>query len=256
MEDSPPDNWIVEVDSVSKCYGAVHALTQVSLGLAEGQCTAIVGDNGAGKSTLVKIISGVLRPDSGALYLYGNAYHPSGPADARAVGVETVYQDLALCDSLDAVANIFLGRELGVGWPRPLRIPRRSRMKAQVDELIERTGVNLPSTLTTVRELSGGQRQGLAIARALAWRARLIVLDEPTAALGVRETAHVEELIRTVVSQDVSVALVSHNMEQVFRVASRVVVMRQGRAVLQRRVCDTNPEEVVAFITGAATVAR
>jgi ABC-type sugar transport system ATPase subunit len=128
-------------------------------------------------------------------------------------------------------------------------------MKAQVDELIERTGVRLPSTQTTVRDFSGGQRQGLAIARALAWMARLIVLDEPTAALGVRETAHVEELIHTVVSQDVSVLLISHNMEQVFRVASRVIVMRQGRVVLQRQVSDTSPEEVVAFITGAAAAA-
>lgn len=255
MENTRPGSWIVELDHVSKSYGAVKALREVTFGIAEGQCTAVVGDNGAGKSTLVKIISGVLRPDSGVLHLGGVPYHPSGPSDARACGVETVYQDLALCDSLNAVANIFLGRELGVGWPRPLRLPRRARMKAQVDELIERTGVRLPSTQTTVRDFSGGQRQGLAIARALAWMARLIVLDEPTAALGVRETAHVEELIHTVVSQDVSVLLISHNMEQVFRVASRVIVMRQGRVVLQRQVSDTSPEEVVAFITGAAAAA-
>lgn len=247
------DSWIVELDHVSKSYGAVRALVDVSLGVPEGQCTAIVGDNGAGKSTLVKIVSGVMRPDAGAIKLHGSPYHPSGPADARASGVETVYQDLALCDDLNAVGNIFLGREMGVGWPRPLRLPRRKQMKKEVEQLIARTGVNIPSVTTPVRQFSGGQRQGLAIARALAWMAKLIVLDEPTAALGVRETGHVEELIQTVAANHASVLLVSHNMQQVFRVASNVIVMRQGRAVAQRKISDTTPEEVVGFITGAAT---
>jgi ABC-type sugar transport system ATPase subunit len=253
MENSRPATSILELDHVSKSFGAVKALKDVSFQLAKGECTAIVGDNGAGKSTLVKLMSGVLRQDSGSLTLSGTPYQPHGPSDARAAGVETVYQDLALCDSLNAVENIFLGRELGRGWPRALQIPRRKQMKALVDDLVARTGVNIPPASTTVRRLSGGQRQGLAIARALAFKARLIILDEPTAALGVRETGHVEELINNVVNQQVSAVIVSHNMEQVFRVAQHVLVMRQGRLAFHRPVSETNPEEIVAFITGAAT---
>jgi ABC-type sugar transport system ATPase subunit len=253
MDTSSSTAPILEFDQIVRTFGAVKALTDVSFSMPDGECTAIVGDNGAGKSTLVKIMSGVLRQDSGRVLFGGSAYQPHGPSDARAAGLETVYQDLALCDSLNAVENIFLGRELGTGWPGPLRIPRRKAMKAQVDELVARTGVNLPPATTTVRRLSGGQRQGLAIARALAFKARLIVLDEPTAALGVRETAHVEELINNVVSQKVSVIIVSHNMEQVFRVAQHVLVMRQGRVAFHRPTADTNPREVVAYITGAAT---
>jgi simple sugar transport system ATP-binding protein len=253
MENPQPATSILELDHVSKSFGAVKALTDVSFQLARGECTAIVGDNGAGKSTLVKLMSGVLRQDSGSLTLNGTPYQPHGPSDARTAGVETVYQDLALCDSLTAADNIFLGREIGMGWPRALQIPRRKQMKKLVDDLVASTGVNIPPASTTVRRLSGGQRQGLAIARALAFKARLVILDEPTAALGVRETGHVEEQINNVVKQKVSAVLVSHNMEQVFRVAQHVLVMRQGRVALQRAVSETSKEEIVAFITGAAT---
>lgn len=251
VSDAPvPPTSILELDGICKSFGAVRALRNANFSVAKGECTAIVGDNGAGKSTLVKIISGVIRPDSGSIRLDGCDYRPSGPAEARAAGVETVYQDLALCEHLSAVQNIFLGRELAVGWPRALRIPLRRRMKADVDKLIARTGVRLPSTVSMVRDFSGGQRQGLAIARALAWDAQLVVLDEPTAALGVRESAQVEKLIRHVVAHNVSVILISHNLEQVFRVATRIVVMRQGRSVAQRYVSDTGSEEIVGLITG------
>ena len=247
---------ILTFAEVNKTFGSVTALSNVSFEIPDGECTAIVGDNGAGKSTLVKIMSGVLRQDSGSLYLNNISYQPSGPSEARALGLETVYQDLALCDALNSVENIFLGRELGRGWPHALSIPKRKDMKRHVEELISRTGVNIPAPSTMVRRLSGGQRQGLAIARALAFEAKLIVLDEPTAALGVRETGHVEDLIKQVISQKRSVVIVSHNMEQVFRVAQNVLVMRQGRVVLQAKTSETNPQELVACITGASLAAN
>lgn len=242
---------LLELAGVSRRFDAVQALTKVSLDVKKGECAAIVGDNGAGKSTLVKVISGVVRPDEGHMTFGGIPLEPANPRDAREAGIETVYQDLALADHLDAVSNIFLGRELAVGRPRPLAVLRRRQMRAQVADLIKRTGVNIPSLRTTVRQMSGGQRQGLAIARALAWDAKLIILDEPTAALGVRETAQVEDLIRGLSSHGVAVILVSHNLQQVFRVAQRVFVMRHGRCVGRRAVTETREEEVVGLITGA-----
>lgn len=252
MSSSISAQSVLTYKDVNKSFGPVTALSDVSFEIPKGECTAIVGDNGAGKSTLVKIMSGVLRQDSGVLKLNGIDYSPGGPSEARAAGLETVYQDLALCDALNAVENIFLGREIGRGWPKALSIPNRKEMKKHVEQLVARTGVNIPPVSTTVRRLSGGQRQGLAIARALAFEAQLIVLDEPTAALGVRETAHVEELVKQAVSQGHSVIIVSHNMEQVFRVAQNVLVMRQGKVALQAKSANTNPQEIVAFITGAA----
>lgn len=245
-----PDT-LLELSGISRRFGAIQALANVSLDVGRSECVAIVGDNGAGKSTLVKVMSGVVRPDEGHMTFNGAPLEPENPRDVRGAGIETVYQDLALADHLNPVSNIFLGRELAVGWPRPLAFVRRRQMRAKVADLIERTGVNIPSLTVSVRQMSGGQRQGLAIARALAWDAKLIILDEPTAALGVRETAQVESLIQTLSSHGVAVVLVSHNMQQVFRVARRVFVMRHGRCVGRRAIPDTHEEEVVGMITGA-----
>lgn len=242
---------LLQVEAISRRFGAIWALRRATIAVGHGECVAVVGDNGAGKSTLVKVISGVLRPDEGRMRFNGRPLDPSRPADVRSAGVETVYQDLGLADHLDAVSNIFLGREITTGWPRPLAVPRRRKMRAAVAELLAKTGVSLPSLRTTVRQMSGGQRQGLAIARALAWDARLIILDEPTAALGVRETAQVEAMIRSLSDQGVAVILVSHNLQQVFRVANRVFVMRLGSCVARRAVKDSHEEEIVGLITGA-----
>jgi ABC-type sugar transport system ATPase subunit len=242
---------LLELTGISRRFGAIRALNDVCLDVRPGECIAIVGDNGAGKSTLVKIMSGVVRPDEGHMTFNGAPLEPDSPLDARRAGIETVYQDLALADHLDPVSNIFLGRELAVGRPRPLALLRRRQMRAQVKDLIDRTGVNIPSLRATVRQMSGGQRQGLAIARALAWDAKLIILDEPTAALGVRETAQVEDLIKSLSSHGVAVVIVSHNLQQVFRVAHRTFVMRHGRCVGRRVVADTHEEEIVGLITGA-----
>lgn len=242
---------LLELTGICRRFGAIRALHEVSLDVRAGECIAIVGDNGAGKSTLVKIMSGVVRPDGGHMTFNGAPLEPDSPVHVRRAGIETVYQDLALADHLDAVANIYLGRELSIGRPRPLALLRRREMRAQVKALIDRTGVNIPSLRATVRQMSGGQRQGLAIARALAWNAKLIILDEPTAALGVRETAQVEELIKTLSSHGVSVVIVSHNLQQVFRVAHRAFVMRHGQCVGRRAVAETHEEELVGLITGA-----
>ena len=242
---------MLAVTDVAKSFGAVRALRGVNLEVAPGECVAVVGDNGAGKSTLVKCISGALQPDEGTIEFCGVRAELLSPRHARAVGIETVYQDLALGDELSAVANVFLGRELGWGWPGPLRIPRRREMKRRVEALLRESGVNIPSVDCTVREMSGGQRQGLAIARAVAWDAKLVVLDEPTAALGVRETANVERIIAMLSQRGISVVLVSHNLEQVMRLAHRLYVFRHGHVVGSRAVGETTYEEVVGMITGA-----
>lgn len=247
---------LLELSGICRRFGAIRAVHMVSLDVRPGECIAIVGDNGAGKSTLVKIMSGVVRPDEGQMTFNGAPLEPGSPLDARRAGIETVYQDLALADHLDSVANIFLGRELAVGRPRPLALLRRRQMRIQVRELIDRTGVNIPSLRTTVRQMSGGQRQGLAIARALAWNARLIIFDEPTAALGVRETAQVEELIKGLRAQGVAVVIVSHNLQQVFRVAQRAFVMRHGECAGRRVIAETHEEELVGLITGAIQETR
>lgn len=246
-----PDAPALVVRHVVKSFGAVQALRGVDLEVGRGECVAVVGDNGAGKSTLVKCVSGVLQPDDGLIEFDGARIDLLSPRHARAVGIETVYQDLALGDELTAVANVFLGRELGWGWPKGLRVPKRREMKQRVKALLHETGVNLPSVDCTVRQLSGGQRQGLAIARAVAWEARLVVLDEPTAALGIRETGNVERIISRLGDRGISVVLVSHNLEQVVRLANRVYVFRHGRVVGSRLVRETSGEEIVGMITGA-----
>lgn len=256
LHDKEGSGRLLELRNITRSFGAIKALRGVSIDVRAGECVAIVGDNGAGKSTLVKIISGVLRPEGGWMSFAGEALEPSSPADARASGIETVYQDLALADHLDAVSNIYLGREIAVGWPHSMAFLMRRRMRTEVKDLVARTGVNLPSLRTTVKQMSGGQRQGLAIARALAWNAKLVILDEPTAALGVRETGQVEEIIRKLSEQGVAVVLVSHNLQQVFRLANRIFVLRQGSCVGRRSVEETHEEEVVGLITGAIADVR
>ena len=235
---------------VTKYFGGVQALNAVSLDLQPGEVVALVGDNGAGKSTLVKILSGILQPDEGEIWIGETPVTHLNPQRAREFGIETVYQHLSLCDNLDAAANVMLGQE-PVGWKfGPLRFIDK---KVSIDEArrrIAEVGVNLDDFTTPVRSLSGGQRQAVAIARAMVKAHRLIMFDEPTAALGVRQTKATLELVRRVADQGVAVILISHNLDDVFAVADRVMALRLGQMTLDKPFKSTTREEIVACMTG------
>ena len=235
----------------SKSFGAVVALKDVTLQLPTGEITGLVGDNGAGKSTLIKIISGMLTPDSGSIEFLGKPANFASPADAREQGVETVYQDLALAGNLAVWANLYLGRELTVG-PKFLHILDKRSMLSKTSEMLKRFIGNVPPIAEPVELLSGGQRQVVAIARAGAWGSKLILMDEPTAALGVAETKAVEEVIFELKRQGLTILVISHNLDQVFRITDGIWVMRRGRVIGYRKKARSHPDEIVSMITGAA----
>lgn len=248
---APATAEFLSIRGVGKHFGGVHALRDISATLRTGEHVAVVGDNGAGKSTLVKILSGVLQPDSGGFALEGRPCHFRSPLDARGAGIETVFQDLALVNQLDVVANMFLGREEVAVPAGPLSPLARRRMASRARELLAGTGVYISDVHTPVGSLSGGQRQGVAIARAAGWGSKLIIMDEPTAALGVQETKSVEETIRRLKAAGTSVILVSHNLRQVFDLADSIWVLRRGRLAGVRERRSVTPEDIVALITGA-----
>ncbi|MBS1885849.1 MAG: sugar ABC transporter ATP-binding protein [Actinobacteria bacterium] len=237
---------------IRKRYGQVEALRGADLEVGEGEVHALIGDNGAGKSTLVKALSGVVTPDEGTIELRGERVAFGGPRDAQGAGIETVYQDLALAPSLDAGANIFLGREpLRGGFRGRIGFLDRPRMRREAAHALEDLGVELPSLEAEVGTMSGGQRQAVAVARAAVWGTALIIMDEPTAALGVRQTEVVLSLIRRVCEQKgVSVLLISHNMAHVLRVADTITVLRLGRRAAVRRALDTSLEELTLLMAG------
>ena len=241
--------------NVTKRFGGVVALDDVSIEIRSGEITGLVGDNGAGKSTLIRIISAVLSPDSGTIELDGEPVQFASPAEARASGIETVYQDLALAGNMPVWANIYLGRELLRG-PRQLNILDKRRMEHDAEEMLARFSRNLPPIDAPTALLSGGQRQAIAIARAAAWGSKVIVMDEPTAALGPAETRSVEEVIAGLRDRGFAVLIISHNLEQIFRLADSVWVLRRGRMIGHRRLADTTPEELVGLITGASSILR
>jgi ABC-type sugar transport system ATPase subunit len=241
------DHVILSVRDVSKAFGSVQALNQVTFDITRGEVTALLGDNGAGKSTLVKILSGAYRPDEGQLLLNNNPVELRQPADAIRHGIATVFQDLALVDTLDVGRNIFLGITptrfaFFVDYPKLYRSSR---------ELLRTLKINMPSVRAPVSLLSGGQRQAVALARALAKDAELFLMDEPTAALGVSQTAVVNQLILDLRAAGKSVVVISHNLQEVMRVADRVVVLRHGECVGVRKAAGTTNDEIVALITGA-----
>jgi len=240
---------LLRVEAVSKSFGAIVALQDVSMALASGEVTGLVGDNGAGKSTLVKIISGVLRPDTGSVEFEGARVNFASPAEARAHGIETVYQDLALVGNLTVWANVYLGRELTRG-PRFMHILDKPIMIANTRAILKRFVRDAPPIDESVEMLSGGQRQIVAISRAGAWGSKLIVMDEPTAALGVAETAKVEEIIHGLRARNLAILIISHNLDQVFRLADRVCVLRRGVQVGWRQVKETSGDEIISMITG------
>ncbi len=244
---------LYQARGVTRSFGRVVALRGADFSVSPGEVSAIVGDNGAGKSTLIKILSGALQPDGGALLFDGRPAHLSSPQEARALGIETVYQDLALAPSLDVASNLFLGREtrqpglLGALGFLDDRAMRRKARQEMADLQIGLSSVRQP-----VLTLSGGQRQAIAVARATAWGRRVVIMDEPTAALGVRESSMVLRLIERVKAAGIAVIMISHSMPEVFEVADRITILRLGRTVRQMRRSDTSMTDVVAFMTGAA----
>jgi D-xylose transport system ATP-binding protein len=246
------DAPLLELRGVSKRFGAVEALTDVDLELHAGEVVGLVGDNGAGKSTLVKVISGIHVADGGEYRFGGERQHVSGPQDATALGVATVYQDLALCDNLDVVANLFVGRERLSSGPGQLAgVLDEAAMEKQAAELLSTLTVTIPSLRSEVGLMSGGQRQSIAIARSLIGEAKVVLLDEPTAALGVAQTAQVLDLIKRLREQGLAVLVISHNLADVFEVVDRIFVLRLGRRAGVYEVGETTREEIVGVITGA-----
>jgi D-xylose transport system ATP-binding protein len=239
---------LLELRGISKHFGAVQALSDVSFEVFAGEVVALVGDNGAGKSTLIKTISGIYMPDSGEFIFDRQPVKITGPNDVARLGIATVYQDLALCDNLDVVANLFLGREVSGGGPAPID---EVGMEKRALEVLRRLSVRIPNVRTPIAALSGGQRQSVAVARSVMWDARLVLLDEPTAALGVAQTRQVLDLITTLRSQGLGVVVISHNLADVFEVCDRIIVLRLGRRVATFDVRNVNREDVVAAITGA-----
>ncbi len=250
-----PPREILRVEGIAKAFGSVVALNGVSFSVYENEIVGLLGDNGAGKSTLVKIIAGNFPPDRGAIFLEGQPVTFGSPAEARQAGIETVYQDLALCENLDSAANFFIGRELSrrvLGFP----VLKKREMESRTDQAIRELGITLPSIRKKVQFLSGGQRQALALARIMAWKRRLVLLDEPTAALGVREGTRALGLIERIgKAPGLATIVIAHNLQQVFQVADRVVVLRHGEVAGIRELASTTAEEVVSLITGAGLVA-
>lgn len=240
---------VLELTNISKHFGAIQAVNDVSLSIEPGQVVGLMGDNGAGKSTLVKMIAGNFHPSHGIMRMDGKELLLNKPAEARQHGIEIVHQDLALCNNLTAAANVYLGRELrrGVG---PFRILDYAAMYKRAGQLFaELKSETRPRDL--VKQMSGGQRQAVAIARTMLSQAKIVLMDEPTAAISVRQVAEVLNLIRHLRDQGIAVVLISHRMPDVFDVADRVIVMRRGRKVADKTIASSSPEEVTGLITGA-----
>ncbi|HWL32466.1 MAG TPA: ATP-binding cassette domain-containing protein [Gaiellaceae bacterium] len=237
---------LLELHGISKSFGSVQALTEVEFEVRPGEVMALVGDNGAGKSTLIKCVAGIHMADEGEIVVDGETVHIHGPKDAAKLGIEVVYQDLALCDNLDVVQNMYLGREAR-DWFHRLKEPV---MEAKTAETMKSLAV---TTIRSIRQpvatLSGGQRQSVAVARAVMWNSRLVILDEPTAALGVAQTQQVLELVKRLAEQGLAVVLISHNLHDIFEVAHRITVLRLGRSVAVYERDQTTQQDVVQAIT-------
>jgi D-xylose transport system ATP-binding protein len=237
---------LLELRGVNKSFGAVQVLHDVDFKVLPGQVTALVGDNGAGKSTLVKTIAGIYRAESGQFFFEGKPVHIHGPRDAAALGIEVVYQDLALCDNLDIVQNMFLGRETTTGGVLLDELSMEERARSTLASLSVRT---VKSVRQSVSSLSGGQRQTVAIAKAVLWNSRVVLLDEPTAALGVAQTRQVLDLVRRLADKGLGVVLISHNMVDVFEVSDRITALYLGRVAADVAASETNHSQIVELIT-------
>ena len=250
MNDTTPVP-VLKIRGITKHYGGVKALTEANFALAPGEHAAIVGDNGAGKSTFVRLITGAEQPNSGTICIDGVEVKFDSPLDARDKGIETVYQTLALAEDLDVPANIFLGREETLFNLGPLSILNHKAMREKSVDMLATTGVKIQDMGETLRGMSGGQRHCVAIARAAGFAKKLIILDEPTAALGIQETARVEDIIKGLKQRGVPLIIISHNLRQVFELSDRIWVFRQGRIIASVLTAASNPEQIVGLITGA-----
>lgn len=240
---------ILVVEEVSKHFGGVEAVDRVSMEVYPREVVGIVGDNGAGKSTLIKMISGVYEADSGKIYFDGREINRSSARDVREMGIETIYQDLALADNLDAGANIFLGRE-----PTKSRIFNtvdRNYMREEAQKTLNKLGFQLPSLRRLARDLSGGQRQGVAIGRAVHWNAKLLIMDEPTAALGVAGRRNINKIVNDLKENHVAVIYITPNVREAFGIVDRLLVIRKGRKIAEKKVENSTVEEIVGFIVGS-----
>jgi len=243
---------VLEARNIKKSFGGIQALKGVSIKLYEHETLALLGDNGAGKSTLIKIISGVYKPDEGEIFIDGKKVEFKDPRDARKLGIETVYQELSLLDQQDVVTNVFLGREmLKFKLAYIFNILNTKVMEKRTKKLLDEMGIKTISNLRKeVKLLSGGQRQAIALARARLSKPRILILDEPTAALGVKETRMILELIKKFKEEGVPMILISHSLPIVFEIADRIVILREGKVVAEERVEETNEKEVVSFMVG------
>jgi ABC-type sugar transport system ATPase subunit len=239
---------LIEVTDLQKSFGSINAVQGFNLRIHPGEVVALVGDNGAGKSTIVKMLSGMIAPSSGAILAEGSRVEFKAPTDARRCGIETVHQDLALVTQQPVYSNLYLGREL-----RFKRVPllNHRAMRSEARTLFDDLDVNIPNLNAPVGRLSGGQRQAIAIARAAHWARAMVIMDEPTAALGVAETARVEQLIQRLSSRGTAILIVSHNLDQVFRLASRIAVMRRGKYVGEVATAEVDSNDLVGMITGS-----
>ena len=246
---------ILRAVNLTKRFGGLVAVDNMSLDIKAGEVIGLIGDNGAGKSTFIKMISGVYQPDNGEIYFEDKNVVFAGPRNARDFGIETIYQDLALAENLDVGSNIFLGREMKNAYLGGLiHTLDRHKMTEESARVLDRLDIKVPSLTQQIRNLSGGQRQAVAIARSIYWNAKVMIMDEPTAALGVAEQRKVLTLVRTLSSQSVPVIIISHNMQDVFAVADRIVIMRRGKKVGERIASETTPDEIVSLMVGAEAV--
>jgi D-xylose transport system ATP-binding protein len=246
---------LLRLDNITRNFGAIEALRGVSFDIARGEVVALLGDNGAGKSTLVKIISGGLEATSGRMIFDGQERKFTSPAEAKAAGIETVYQDLSLCTNVDVVANFFMGREI-VKHYFGIPVLQEKAMHDAVAKALSHAGTRIPSLRTNVEHLSGGQRQAIELNRFVHWGGKLVLLDEPFAALGVEQTRRGLDMIKRVAAQGIGVVIITHIMAQAFQVADRMVVIRQGKVAGDVAQDKTTPDEVIKMITGEATIGR
>jgi ABC-type sugar transport system ATPase subunit len=244
---------VMQCKDITKRFGGLIAVNHVNLDIYRGEVIGLVGDNGAGKSTLVQMISGVYPPEEGEFFVEGKHVSFSTPMDARNAGIETIYQDLALATNLNAADNIFLGRELTRKDLSLFTVVDRKKMQSEAENILKELDITIPGITRPIRELSGGQRQAVAISRSIYWNVKLLLMDEPTAALGVPEQRKVYDLVRKLKERKVPIIVISHNMRDVFAVADRIVVMRRGHKVADLQAKDTSDEEIVSLMVGKDT---